>query len=649
MADDSESTAHGAATSPGPALSLGTASAVKADAYLDEQIIVAKVQAEVLRLQAADLRREDRVRHWSLRVHHVSDVLKLCLELAAAVVVAAIAIFIGASVWAAMHDNGVVIEAFDVPTDFAQRGLTGKVVASQLLDRLQAMQAATSAERPAATYANNWGDDIAVQIPETGISVAEFNRYLHRWLGNQTIITGELYRTANGISVTTRFGNANAVYVGGEAELGKLLQKSAEAVYAQTQPYRFSQFLLAHGRMPEATRILSRLAVDGPDTEKGWANAQLGELALNVRGDIKAARAHLQKALGFGNGSDILAYVYLINTELWSGQDEMVLKASRLIEEKAQTKAPDVTEGFFEANRLIANGYLAGQLGDFQKSAAELSRLGAVENLYGAEPAATADSYVLDHDPSAAKNEIASFGTSNDTPFLTTDADEGWKSLPVYWIAVAHGDWRGALADARASDAWLVAHTPEHRVLGLMRPVLVEPLEALAVAKSGDETGAEALIGRTARDCYLCLRVRGRIAAEKRDWKSAAAWFADADRQAPSLPFAETDWGAMLLRKGDFDGAIAKFALANQKGPHFADPMEMWGGALIAKNRSDLAVAKFEEANKYAPNWGRLHLKWGEALLWSGKRDEAKKQFAAAGHLDLTPSEKSELARMAHG
>jgi Flp pilus assembly protein TadD len=72
----------------------------------------------------------------------------------------------------------------------------------------------------------------------------------------------------------------------------------------------------------------------------------------------------------------------------------------------------------------------------------------------------------------------------------------------------------------------------------------------------------------------------------------------------------------------------------------------MWGEALIAKNRSDLALAKFEEANKYAPNWGRLHLKWAEALVWSGDKDGAHTQFAAAAHLDLTPAEKSELARI---
>ena len=91
-------------------------------------------------------------------------------------------------------------------------------------------------------------------------------------------------------------------------------------------------------------------------------------------------------------------------------------------------------------------------------------------------------------------------------------------------------------------------------------------------------------------------------------------------RRAPSIPFADADWGQALLARGQPDAAIAKFTLANQKGPHFADPLEGWGEALMAKNQSHLALAKFAEAEKYAPNWGRLHLKWGEALVYAGKK-----------------------------
>jgi Flp pilus assembly protein TadD len=71
----------------------------------------------------------------------------------------------------------------------------------------------------------------------------------------------------------------------------------------------------------------------------------------------------------------------------------------------------------------------------------------------------------------------------------------------------------------------------------------------------------------------------------------------------------------------------------------------MWGEALMARNQSHLALAKFSEAEKYAPNWGRMHLKWAEALVYAGKADEAKVHFARAARLDLTPTDKAELAR----
>jgi tetratricopeptide (TPR) repeat protein len=141
------------------------------------------------------------------------------------------------------------------------------------------------------------------------------------------------------------------------------------------------------------------------------------------------------------------------------------------------------------------------------------------------------------------------------------------------------------------------------------------------------------------------VRARGIIAALAREPARADAWFARAVHDAPSIPFAYEDWGRVLLDRGQPDAAIEKFKTANTKGEHFADPLEGWGEALMAKNQSHLALAKFAEAEKYAPNWGRLHLKWGEALAYAGKKDEAAWQFARAAALDLTPSEKTQLAR----
>jgi tetratricopeptide (TPR) repeat protein len=173
--------------------------------------------------------------------------------------------------------------------------------------------------------------------------------------------------------------------------------------------------------------------------------------------------------------------------------------------------------------------------------------------------------------------------------------------------------------------------------------IYLRPLLALARAKTGDITGAQALIALSPLDCYDCLLIRARISEQARQPAQADAWFSRAVHDAPSIPRAYADWGEAYLERGQPDAAIAKFKQANEKGPHFANPLEYWGEALMAKNRSHLALAKFAEAEKYAPNWGRLHLKWGEALTYAGKKDEAATQLARAAALDLTPSEKSEL------
>jgi tetratricopeptide (TPR) repeat protein len=243
-------------------------------------------------------------------------------------------------------------------------------------------------------------------------------------------------------------------------------------------------------------------------------------------------------------------------------------------------------------------------------------------------------------------------------------ARAAWNSIPVptariglvnydiFEIGILYdsNDWNAVIEKTARFESLLketlnvTPYSPAFTPVTLSRRTW--PYTAAALAHTGDIKGAMALIGKTPLDCDLCVRMRGKIASINHDWNDAARWFAMVSARSPSIPFADTEWGAMLLAKGNYDGAIAKFMVANEKGAHFADPLEMWGEALIGKNRSDLALAKFEEANKYAPNWGRLHLKWGEALLWAGRPDEAQKQFAVAASLDLTSSEKSELVRM---
>jgi tetratricopeptide (TPR) repeat protein len=118
--------------------------------------------------------------------------------------------------------------------------------------------------------------------------------------------------------------------------------------------------------------------------------------------------------------------------------------------------------------------------------------------------------------------------------------------------------------------------------------------------------GAQALIATTPADCYLCLRARGGIAAQMRDWAAAERWFAEAIRQAPSLPLAYAERGEMRLARDDVAAAIADFTIAHRRSPHFADPLEGWGDALARQGRRRDALAKYDEALKYAPAWPEL-------------------------------------------
>jgi hypothetical protein len=145
------------------------------------------------------------------------------LQLFLALVLTGAVVGLGVLIWESAHDEGLVVEVFKVPEDLAQRGLTGKVIARQVLDRLSAMQEQTLSMRAPSSCRNNWGEDFKVAIPETGVSLGELRHYLAAWLGHQTRITGEIFRSAGGLSVTARVGESPGVVISGaDAELDRL-------------------------------------------------------------------------------------------------------------------------------------------------------------------------------------------------------------------------------------------------------------------------------------------------------------------------------------------------------------------------------------------------------------------------------------------
>lgn len=635
------------------ALALGGASREDAHEFLKKQGSLIEDQRRLVHLQAEELSHELKLRHWSLLVRHASGLLKLALELSAGLLLLTLVAGISLMLWNAAHSDGLIIESFSVPPDLAARGVTGQVVASQMLDELTAMQNATASVRPAKSYANNWGDDIKVEIPDTGMSVGEAYRFLRGWLGHETHISGEVTRTATGIAITARSGgDPGATFAGTEDDFPGLVQKTAEHIYSVTQPYRYAFYLEDYAanlgrplRVPEGVAILRKLTESPDPVERAWAWSGLAVTSKTRFSDLQAARLDSQNS--FATAPDFsVGFTNLGDTEFFLGHAEAALSLrQRILKKFAAGTVSDLSPDTAPRTRALNVQGVALQLGDFAEAESQ-GRGGWNMD----EGGIRAHQTLIDNIPVALarRHDSAARAAFRQLPPPPLPMDRGPRSAAGLLMEAGLENWRAVIALQPSVEETYVRFSSGWDTKAIFVRQL-RPLVALAKAKLGDVAGGQQLISQTPGDCYDCVRVRGTIAALAGQPTRADYWFSRAVHDAPSIPIAYTDWGQALLERGQPDVAIEKFKLARLMGPHFADPLEGWGEALMAKDQSHLALAKFAEAEKYAPNWGRLHLKWGEALFYAGKKEEAKAQFARAARLDLTPSEKAELARMAHG
>ena len=612
---------------------IGKDKGLNADAaeFLRKQSLMLDVQMEHLHEQRALQVRHLEHQEKHLRLRYFGDRLRIGLQLLGIIAGLAVVAFLGALAWSAYEDHGVTIEAFSVPPDLAQRGLTGQVAANQLLDRLAELQAQTVTSRPASSYANDWGGDIKVEIPETGVSIGELNRYLREWLGSETRISGEIVKTPDGIAVTARAGDASGRrFAGAEADIDRLIAQAAEAVYKQTQPYRYAVFLSSHGRRDEAVATFAWLARSGRPEDRAWAYTGWASIlfqqgryrdAARLAGSAISLNPRLQPAYPIRGLS--LSNMGLVEADLAHARRELVL-----LQSGREVGLPGGPQAKSARIRFL-QGTIAGMIGDFSRAAELLASLDPID-FEGA-----AQGYL------PVELEASSLRGAHDIAAARRLATGSLGDRVSEHMALE--DWSGL---ARLIDAVVVQNAAAI-------PPSAGGTLAVVYAHVGRVAEADAWASRTALDCYGCLMARGLIASSRRDWRAVDRWYAEAVRQGPSLPFAHSDWGQALLGKGDLDGAIAQLKQAHDISPHFADPVELWGEALMKEGDKEGAAAKFREADRYAPHWGRNHLRWGEALMLSGRYREARAQFEAASGMNLSKPDRAALdvllARTAKG
>jgi tetratricopeptide (TPR) repeat protein len=550
--------------------------AAEARAYLKQQTRLVGIQTEHLHEQRAA-----QITHLRLRV---------VLEGFVVAVVAALIVALGVMVWNATQDRGLVVEPFSAPPDLAQKGVTGQVAAKQVLDRLAELQAETTSQRPANSYRNTWSDDVKVEIPETGVSLGEVQRLLNGWLGHETHISGEIFRSATGLTIAARAGEDPAAKVSGpDSDLDGLLQRAAEGVYGQTQPYRYSVYLSHHGRAPEAAQVLDKLTRAPDALERAWAHLGLANLAVD-RGDI--ARSSGEFLLAHTEKPDlIIARADLAINEWRFQHDEDLLRSVRYVRDHHDLlERQGSPGGSFQVLSLLG-AYEALITHDAQKARQLRASAGTGVALQERRMLAVVGAYdVVTHDAGdlareAARGPVARNGLLSLIGLLAVQNHDA-SGLPLLLEALKADQAEGDTAeDAKREDLY-----------GL----------ALAKATFGDLEGGRALILSTPADCYDCVMGRGQILAMAGDRAGAEHWFAEAIRQGPDVPLALTARGAARLGWGDVAGALADGQAATKISPHDPDALKIWGDALARQGQWPAAREKYDAALTLAPNWREL-------------------------------------------
>jgi tetratricopeptide (TPR) repeat protein len=577
-----------------------------------------------------------------------SERLSAGLKMLVAAVGLVASVSVGLMVWDASQDRSLVIKALNVPPELESRGLTGEVLAAKLLDRLAEIDATARSFRAAETFRNDWGSDIQVEIPQTGVSIGELDRTLRQWLGNRTEIGGEVVIRDQALALTVRVGAEGTVTATGqEAEVDALLQRLAEGVFERSQPFRYSKYLELSGRPDEAMAVAVRLAETGPQAERPWAWAQISNLNLNA-GDIAAAAEAGRRAvaldpeqalgwLNLGVAENILGHVR-------EGRNAMGLAIELLKAERGQLSREGIAFGYRNEAQRIA------RLGDIPEAARIFNRAEARVFYDGVRPPREdmPGAFLIRLHEVKRGLAVPALDSGDDAGSVGPDdmrdfRNQGIPSFPQAQAAAMLEDWP---AERRMVDARLASARAEGPRVAVFALRHIEPRLAILEARTGDLAAARARVAALPEDCDPCLQARAQVAALSGERVEAERLFARLARRNPDVPDPLVTWARTRLDRGDPAGALPLLRQAAEFGPRWAEPQKYQGDALLALGRHAEAVTAYRAAIERAPRWGGAHLGLGRALAAMGRDRDAAKSYAAAAGMDLTATERALLARL---
>ena len=555
---------------------------------LEKHAVLIDCQADLAKAQTIEI-----------RLRHVGERVRAAMWAALAVLAfLLVALVISVAVKAARSD-ALIVQGFRVPQSLAASGLTGEVVATQVLDKLAELQERSESTRAASTYASNWEDELKIDIPNTGATTDQIWKLLRGWLGKETRISGEVIDTGGGLALTTRVGAMPGKrFVSETRNLDDLITKGAELIYKHTQPYRYAITLPINDpvKREERRQVLMGLTTNPSAFERKWAYNGLS-VVLREDGNFTGSLAMARKALAI-DPDMIPAMGNQASAHRLLGHHQRYLD---ILQRQYELPISDEYDArIVEANKCLtsgSNGAVKRSLADLQWSAQCFERVGAYSELAVYSKASIA---LLRHDSRA----LAAIKVKSEDPLGDELSNAGFNISRAI-LDKDPADLAASLQRHRAAQTAFLskAPTPYYRAT---LPTSDWPFEAEVLSTLGRHAEAAALIAKTPLDCYDCLRVRGVIAKNVGNRAAAQRWYLAAAQQGPRLAPAFLDWGRLLLDNRRLGSAQVKLREANRLAPTWADPLKYWGDLLAAQGKRNEAMAKYDAAARLAPKWVEL-------------------------------------------
>ena len=563
-------------------------------------------QRQLAQLQIRHVDEELRLAIAAAKRKRYSDRIRNTLATLVALLVLGLVLAVVRLTVEAMEDHSLVVERFSVPADLAAQGMSGEALADSLVNRVAGIRRIANENSFGVTEEVRGvrGGSVRVEIPQTGISLDELEQFLHRWLGQEVLVSGVVREDPDDVlSVSLQIPGGDPIEVKGpRADLDRLMQQTAEAAFESFDSVNYVIYLKASGREAEAyaailsavARLDSRgassrdlgsayalLAATDPNQKRGFERLMTG-----IDLDPKLMTGHIEGArMSADLGHDQAAYDF----------------ALRALQTRISDQVPRLRPGYryviLEA-RMIRDE----ALGDF--NALHADHENADESTVRAYAARAQIASEL-HDAAGADEALERLRS-------TVGATDRRVARALWYVSAAKGDWPSAASAAKALIDLITVDaaraTPREFAAAseLQLQTLERPRLAEADLMMGDTAAAAREIASSPQDCYRCTQLRARIAAANGNWGEANRLFAESVRQAPELPAAYFRWGESLLAAGKLTQAVQQLRLAHDKGPHFADPLKAWGDAFAKQGQLREALRKYDEALKYAPNWAAL-------------------------------------------